>query len=114
MDAAFTQDAISKGLTVEQVNAQILNVKYESTQGGHFGPDVGIIAQIAVHQLADAGNRRFVAAKARGYVKQLNLFFAISQASHLHVILSSRLCILYGARHGKKSRRFNRSIKSGA
>jgi hypothetical protein len=84
------------------------------TQGGHFGPDVGIIAQIAVHQLADAGNRRFVAAKARGYVKQLNLFFAISQASHLHVILSSRLCILYGARHGKKSRRFNRSIKSGA
>jgi ATP-dependent protease ClpP protease subunit len=44
MDAAFTQDAISKGLTVEQVNAQILNVKYESTQGGHFGHEVKVTA----------------------------------------------------------------------
>jgi hypothetical protein len=45
---------------------------------------------IAVHQLADAVDGRFVAAKARGYIQQLDLFFAISKPGHLHVILSSR------------------------
>ena len=46
----------------------------------HFGPDIGIITQIAVQKLADSVDWRLVPAKARGHIKQLDLFFAISQA----------------------------------